>query len=157
MTYEMKVAYFLFATPLVLLSNPVFAEPPQTLTYQEERFLPLRPAIHSYQNGSVKRSVIMGRRFLTFTGTTGIENLPPNFIEQLYVRNANWRKQFILAKGKWLFSYTVDCDKETFERVGLKFNLGMEVGVKSVYLDPTAIAMLEKYCPEPIWSGLSEN
>jgi len=123
----------------------------KTTEEQEKRFIILEvPPPYSYQEGTLAKMTVEGKRFIAFIGTTA---MPPYFE---YVKNsrsferAAWQKQLLLSKGRWVYSYQVDCDNRTFDREG---DL---VGWRDIYLDPTSYAAFTLFCPEAVWATLPQ-
>ena len=148
----MKRLSLLFLIALQLQAT-VNAQPtggmPKTSDQQEKKFIPLEvPPPYSYEEGSVKRMKVDGRRLISFVGTTA---MPPYFE---YVKNtqtyerAFWQKQLLLSKGRWAFRYQIDCDSKTFDRDGDR------VGWRDVYLDPTAYGACTLFCDNSEWLKL---
>jgi len=141
---------------VALQSHAAIAQPtggmPKATEEQEKRFVVLEvPSPYAYQEGTVEKLIVGGRRLISFTGTTA---MPPYFE---YVKNsqtferAAWQKQLLLSKGRWIFKYQVDCDSKTFDREADR------VGWRDIYLDPTAYAAFTLFCSESDWAKLPSS
>lgn len=139
-----------------LQSQPAIAQPTggmsKTTEEQEKGFVVLDvPPPYTYQEGTVEKLKVEGRRFILFTGTTA---MPPYFE---YVKNsmsferAAWQRQLLLSKGRWVFRYQVDCESKSFDR---EADL---VGWRDIYLDPTAYAAFTLFCLESDWAKLPSS
>ena len=125
---------------------------PKATEEQEKKFIKLEiPPPYSYQEGTVDKKTVGGKRLISFTGTTA---MPPYFE---YVKNSRsferavWQKQLLLSQGRWVFKYQVDCDSKTFDREG---DL---VGWRDIYLDPTSYAAYTLFCSEADWTRLPQE
>ena len=123
----------------------------KTSEEEESRFIPLEvPTPYTYQDGTVRKTTIDGRRFISLVGSTA---MPPYFE---YIKNsetferAAWQKQLLLSKGRWVFQYRIDCDSKTFDRDN------DQIGWRDIFLDPTAYASWAIFCPESSWSKLPQ-
>ena len=154
-TTTLLMKAFALALLLGLHIQSAYAQPtggmPKTTEEQEKRFVNLEvPSPYSYQEGTMQKMEVDGKRIISFTGTTA---MPPYFE---YVKNsrsferAAWQKQLLLSKGRWVFKYQVDCESRTFDREG---DL---VGWRDIYLDPTSYAAHTLFCSEADWARLPQ-
>ena len=112
---------------------------------------PINP--YSYQTTSVSRWWKEGKRYIFFKGTTklpscfndsGKNECIPSWWRRAFKNN----KIMINMNNQLIWSYQIDCDKNTFNRDGDWQNW------INVRLDPTAQTVLNKYCPLNSWNKL---
>ena len=130
---------------------PVTAGMKETTEEQERTFIPFSPPPppYTYQKGSVQRWKKDGRRYISFVGTTA---LPGYFvhtrISETFEGKDHVYRRF-LSKGRWVFTYNIDCD-------GMKFDRAKDgLGWRTIRLDTTALLAAEKFCEPSAWAQLA--
>ena len=119
--------------------------------FNAKEFTEIKPKyLYSYQKSSLVKWTDDGDRFLSFKGTTKFEDCfkgaeiycKQGFTTKLFKRLGNKTMQNLV------YEYDLNCDKELFDRKGDSINWNI------IFLDRTAVGVLQKYCPIEEWSKL---
>ena len=117
-----------------------------------EEFIEIKPRNpYSYKKSSLYKYENKGKKYIEFLGTSLY--LPCFSIEDTICYPKLIRSTMAdfgdVNKRKLVWEYELDCNEETFNRKG-------DNGLKwmQIWVDPTAVAVAEKYCPTEEWSKL---
>jgi len=106
---------------------------------------------YSYKKSSLYKYENKGKKYIVFTGTSLY--LPCFSIEDTICYPKLIRSTMAhfgdINKRKLVWEYELDCNEETFNRKGDNVHKWMQI-----WVDPTAVAIAEKYCPREEWSKL---